>query len=75
MFEMFIYKKYKYIHYIDIIQILYRVSEIQEQYLKFLFSVEYISYYILFCTKIIYKRTLMRDRDGGSRAHSLHYSI
>ena len=59
----------------NIIHIFYEVSVIQKQYLQCLLSVEYIYYHILFPTKIICKRRLMRDRDGGSRAHSLHSSI
>ena len=31
--------------------------------------------YLLFNNRIIYRRTLMRYGDGGSQAHSLHYSI
>ena len=63
------------IYYITIIHILYLISKIHEQYLKFLLSVDFIYHPILFYTEIIYRRTLMRDRDGGSRAHSLHTSI
>ena len=59
----------------NIIHIFYEVSVIQKQYLQCLLSVEYIYYHILFPTKIICIRRLRRDRDGGSRAHSLHSSI
>ena len=52
----------------NIIHIFYEVSVIQKQYLQCLLSVEYIYYLIL-------ERTLMKDRDGGSRAHYLYSSI
>ena len=63
------------IYCIYIIDIWYGVSVVHEQYTQFILSVDSIYYLILFNTEIIYRRTLMSDRDGGSRAHSLHSSI
>ena len=59
----------------DIIHILYEVSVIHEQHLKFLLSVDCIYYPVLFYTEIIYRRMSKRNQDGGSRAHSLHSAI
>ena len=71
----YLYIKNVNIYCIHIIHILYGVSVIHEQYLQFLLSVDSIYYLILFYTEIIYRRTLMSDQDGGSRAHFLHSSI